>query len=267
MKKNKERNNKVSISIISVFVFIFIGVTNMNAVGFLGFGNTASWKEEVLLHDGSKIIVERWQKRGVSREIGQRPDISDQSITFTIPGTKKIVSWKDEYSKEIAGSNFTLLALHILNSTPYIITTPHLCLSYNKWGRPNPPYVIFKFESNKWKRIGLTMLPLDFKNINLVVDTLNDEEKLVRQKLVSAEMVKELNGILTQVEFKTIARTPLKGVGCENLVTDGKGTWMGIDWFKDQPSYEACLNVCNRERFSAEYCPCSRLFNTTTKEK
>ena len=40
--------------------------TSMNAnAGFLGFGGT-SWKEEVLLHDGSKIIVNR---HGVAKEI------------------------------------------------------------------------------------------------------------------------------------------------------------------------------------------------------
>jgi hypothetical protein len=143
--EKRERNNKTSLSII-IFVLIFIGVTNMSEAGFLGIGNTASWKEEVLLHDGSKIIVERWQKRGGGHEIGQKPPIREQSITFTLPGTIKIINWKDEYSEDIGHSNFDLVALHILNATPYIITTPNLCLSYNKWGRPNPPYVIFKFD-------------------------------------------------------------------------------------------------------------------------
>jgi len=93
--------------------FILSGVTSMNAFGLLGFGNTASWKEEVLLHDGSKIIVKRWQKHGGDHEIGQEPGISEQSVTFTLPGTKETIQWKDEYSPEVGGCNFILLPRQI----------------------------------------------------------------------------------------------------------------------------------------------------------
>lgn len=179
----------------------------MDAFGFLGFGKTASWKEEVLLHDGSKIVVERWQKHGGRGEVGQSP-IKEHTITFTLPGTKKVITWKDEYSEEVGRSNFVLVALHILNTTPYIVASPHLLLAYNKWGRPNPPYVIFKFENNTWKRIQLPELPLEFKNINLVIFTSGHENKLVSQDMVSAEMVKKLNSSLKQEAYKTIIRTP-----------------------------------------------------------
>ena len=215
------------------------------------------------MHDGSKIIVERSQSRGGTHEIGQTPPVKEHSIKFTLPGTNKVIKWQDEFSHEIGRSNFTLLALHILNVTPYIITTPRLCLSYNKWGRPNPPYVIFKHENNEWKRIAIAELPAEFKNINLVINSESHEEKHVSQGLASAELVKELNSSLTQVEFKNILRTPIK-IGCDELVYDGK-YWRGIGWYKDQPSYEACLKVCNQGGISAEYCPCKKLFNIDSK--
>ena len=202
-------------------VFLTLGLTNMNAFGFLGFGETAKWKEEVLLHDGSKIIVERWQKRGGRHEIGQEPGVRDQSISFTIPGTKKVATWKDNYSEEIGRSNFIAVALHILDSIPYIITEPRLCLSYNKWGRPNPPYVIFKLEDGTWQRIDIPDLPKKFTNINLVVETQgSDEKELVSLGVVSSEKVKELNSSLTRdyEQYREIIRTPLKpgalGVSC-----------------------------------------------------
>jgi hypothetical protein len=259
MKKNKERDNKTSISIVSMLVLIFMVMTSITACGFLGIGNTASWKEEVLLHDGSKIIVKRWQKREGSHEPGQKPSVSDQSITFTLPGTNKTIKWKDEYSKEIGRANFELFALHILNATPYIITSPRLCLSYNKWGRPNPPYVIFKFESDTWKRIELADLPTEFKNINLVINSESHEEKLVSQGLASAEMVKNLNSSLTQEECKTIVRTPMAGVGCREEFYDGT-YWRGVGKFKKQPSHETCKDVCKQEKINNEYCPCDSLF-------
>lgn len=266
-KENGRRDNKTSISFIALLVFIAMVVSSINACGYLGIFGEASWKEEVLLHDGSKIIVKRWQKLKGRHEIGQRPPVGEQSITFTIPGTKDTITWKDEYSKEIGCSNFELLALHILNSAPYIITTPRLCLSYNKWGRPNPPYVIFKYENNTWKRIEFAELPAEFKNINLVINTLYHDQKLVSQGLASAEMITKLNRSLTQPEYKEIIRTSVEGVGCRELVTDGRGTWMSIYKFKEQPSYEACLKICNRERFDAEHCPCSKFFKINAKEK
>jgi hypothetical protein len=260
-KENEKRgqNKKISICVMIILGFIFANVSGC-AAGFLGMGSTASWKEEVLLHDGSKIIVERWQKHGGRSEPGQGPGISDQSISFTIPGINKTVTWEDEASAELGGcANFKLLALHIMNNTPYIIAKPNLCLSYNKWGRPNPPYVIFKYEDREWKRIEIKDLPVEFKNINLAIDTLNDEEKLVSQGLVSAEMVKKLNRELSQQEYKEIARTPLKGVGCEKMVRV-QGGWYGIDWFSSQPNHEACIKFCRQKNVKNEDCPCDSLF-------
>ena len=266
MKEKREHRNQNSIRKIFLLVFIVMTVTSINACGYLGIFGEASWKEEVLLHDGSKIIVKRWQKRSGGHEIGQKPDVSEQSIKFTLPGTNKTITWKDEYSKEIDRSNFTLVALHIINATPYIITTPRLCLSYNKWGRPNPPYVIFKYEGNAWKRIDITELPAEFKNINLVINTLYHDQKLVSQGMASAEMVTKMNRSLTQPEYKTIIRTPLESVGCGEEFYDGT-YWRGMSKLKRQPSYEKCVAVCNEERISVNYCPCKKLFKTNTEEK
>ena len=154
-----------------------------------------------------------------------------------------------------------MLALHIIKLTPYIITTPRLCLSYNKWGRPNPPYVVFKYDGNAWQRINLSALPAEFKNINLVITTCGDEETLVSQGVVSAELVKKLNGELTQPEYKTIVRTPMQGVGCGVEVYDGT-YWYGLSGLDKLPSYEACVKVCGTK---AKYCPCKKIFKIDSK--
>lgn len=266
MKKKGERNNKTEIGIICMLVFIFMVVASINACGYLGKLGEASWKEEVLLHDGSKIIVKRWQKRSGLHSLGEKPPILEYSITFKLPGNKKEIIWQDKPTKDIGTANFTLVALHIMNNTPFIITTTYGCEAYNKWGRPNPPYVVFKFESNEWKRIAVAELPLEFKDINLVVDTL-DGVKLVNQGLVSAEKIKELNRDLTQEEYKTIVRTTMKEVGCQVLIYGEKGVWFGEDNFKSWSSYEECVKFCNFRGMSAESCPCNRFFNNKTKGK
>ena len=190
-------------------LLLLLAATSMSAYAFLGLGNSASWKEEVLLHDGRKIIVERSQTHGGRGEVGQSP-IKEHSMTFTLPGTKKVITWKDEYSEDIGHSNFDMLALHVLNDTPYIVVSLYGCLAYNKWGRPNPPYVIFKYDGNIWQRIPLSELPNEFKEINLVTNASAHEKKLVSKGLASAEMVKELNSSLKQPELKAIIRTPLE---------------------------------------------------------
>ena len=176
--------------------------------GFLGFGGD-SWKEEVLLHDGSTLIVNRSQSYGGRHEIGQPPPIKEHTITFTLPGSHNIITWTSEYGEDIGRTNFNPLALHILNGTPYIVVEPNLILSYNKWGRPNPPYVLFKYDGKAWQRIAIEELPAEFKNINLVINTLAYGKQLDSQGLASAEIVKKLNSSLTQEEYKTILRTPI----------------------------------------------------------
>ncbi|MFA7062482.1 MAG: hypothetical protein WC156_16880 [Pedobacter sp.] len=257
---------KYSKIILSLLVLIvLLGGTHMDAVGFLGFGNSASWKEEVLLHDGSKIIVKRSQNYGGRHEIGQPPPIKEHSITFSLPGATNTIMWTSEYGKDIGRANFNLLALHVLNGTPYIVASPNLCLSYNKWGRPNPPYVFFKYDGKEWQRISLEEFPAEFKTINVALDIMGRQvENLVSRGFVSSEKIKELNQHTKITEFKTIIREPLKpgsiGVSCPELIYDGKGGWLGIDWFTSQPSYKACMEICNRQNISDQYCPCKILF-------
>lgn len=188
---------------------LMMGASMSAEAGFLGFGGD-SWKEEVQLHDGSKIVVERAQTYGGSREIGQPKPVKEHNITFSVPGTSTRITWKSEYGEDVKNTNFKLLALHILNNTPYIVAVPALCLSYNKWGRPNPPYVVFKYEGKEWKRIPLQNLPVEFKEINLVIATLAEEKAIAAQSLVSAELVKKLNSSLEQSEYRAILREAIK---------------------------------------------------------
>lgn len=210
-----------------------LGVTMNANAGWFGFGGT-SWKEEVLLHDGSKIIVTRTQSYGGQHEVVQSAPISEHTITFTLPGSNKSLSYKSEYSEDVGRANFNLLALHVLSGTPYIVAEPNLCLAYNKWGRPNPPYVIFKYDGKAWQRIQLAEFPAEFKTINLIVNNGREEdiERAARKSgYVSVEGVREINRSLPQPEYKTILREAKKErygnslTDCEELVRY-KGYWV-----------------------------------------
>lgn len=205
-------------------LILMMGVGMSADAGLFGFGGT-TWKEEVLLHDGQKIIAKRSQSYGGRNEIVQSSPIKEHTITFTLPNTGKSLSFKSEYSEDVGRANFNLLALHILNGTPYIVAEPNLCLSYNKWGRPNPPYLIFKYDGKTWQRILLAELPSEFKSINLIINNGREEDiERAANKLgyVSADGVRSINSSLTQPEYKTILREPLvKGWCPQPTAPDG----------------------------------------------
>jgi hypothetical protein len=196
--------------------FALIATFSLNAcAGPFGFGGD-SWKEEVQLHDGQKMIVERVQTYGGRSEPGQSGSgpIKEHTIHFTPPGTNQTITWTSEYSTEAGRANFNLLAVHVLNGIPYVVTEPNLCLSYNQWGRPNPPYVLFKYEGNAWRRIPLEQLPVEFKTINVAHNTLGqDARDLVQMGLVPVEKIKEMNRSSNPV-YRGIVREALSQEPC-----------------------------------------------------
>ncbi len=213
-------------------LFSLLALLSLNAeAGLFGFGGD-SWKEEVLLHDGRKLIVKRSQSYGGKREIGQSGPIKEHTVSFELPDKGKSVKWTSEFSADVKRANFTLLAIHVLTGTPYIVAYPNLCLSYNKWGRPNPPYVIFKYDGNEWQRIPLEQLPNEFSTVNVVISLQSHEvDRMVKIGQVSTEDIAKLNGSLKQAELKSILREPVKkgtegaAMNCEELIRY-KGYWV-----------------------------------------
>lgn len=190
-----------------------------------------SWKEEVLLHDGTKLVVERSAVRKGRHEIGQKPPIGEERLDFRHPVTGERIRWKDEYGDDVGMSNFGLLMLEIDPTTAYIVVEPRGCLSYNKWGRPNPPYVIFKYRDGDWKRIPLQELPARFKTPNLILSSPDEKAKQAGTDLITAEMVSQINtpqaAWTKQAQYKTILREPFPTAagGCDVLVYY-KGAWV-----------------------------------------
>lgn len=211
-------------------LILMLGVT-MKA----GAADTVTWKEEVVLHDGGKLIVTRSHKYDPSgfSEIGQGPPLVNATITFTVPGTDRTVTWKSDFGRGYE-NNLSILALDFLNGMPYIATHPSFCHGYNRWGRPNPPYVFFKYEGD-WRQISLKDFPPEF-NTNLVVSTKADEKSIVEVNrkfgYVPAEKVKVLNRELTE-EYRTIFRSEIKTAYtvCEKLIFSN-GKWTSPGGFK-----------------------------------
>lgn len=253
--------NKFTMGLLTALTGIMTLGTSMNAFGFLGFGNSATWKEEVLLHDGKTIVAERKQTYGGKPTIDSRErSVLDEEWTFQNPDNQQQVVWKNNLRRPPEGSSLMLMILGIKDGAPYIATSPAGCIAYNHWGRPNPPYVFFRYDGAQWQRIPLAEFPVEFKDANVVVGGRGSPEKQ-SGKTLSVAMVHEQNKLL-ESHLRAILREAYAGAGgsCGEMVYDGHGGWTGIGWFKKQSSREACLKYCEREKIAAQYCPCEKLF-------
>ena len=254
------------LKLINIIGLILTLGISMNAeAGLFGFGGT-NWKEEVLLHDGSKIIVKRSQSYGGRHEIGQSGTIKEHSITFSLPDSSKSITWTSEFGEDVGRAYFNLLALHILNGTPYIVAEPNGYLSCNKWGRPNPRYVFFRHDGKAWQRILLAEFPAELKTINVIINSGREkeiEQLAGKQGYVSIEDVRNINsGLMDNRYYRSILREPMPNFerDCPEMIRTGNGGWYGTGFFSGQPSLEACLKYCEREKVTAENCPCKKLF-------
>ena len=211
--------------------FLMMGGSMTSCAELPGSGNSTNrWQEEVLLHDGQKIVVDRLITRSGRREPGQKPNPTDVRLSFTMPGTNKIVLWDDKKSDDVGNSNFRLLLLDILDGRPYLVTSPLNCLSYNKWGRPDPPYVVFWYESGAWARIPFSELPEEFISPNLVVNSPEDAAKKHGDGVITAEEIAALNSKNKQPENVRIQREPIANTGasCPQMVHYKCG-WVGTN--------------------------------------
>jgi hypothetical protein len=245
--------------IVHIAVLLMLGAS-MSACAELG--SSKGWKEEVQLHDGRVLVVERHFDLGGYPTLDARERRPlDETITFSLPDTNRTISWKTEFDDKVPEPNsLGALLLDIVDGVPYLATSPVGCISYNKWGRPNPPYILFKYTNEAWRQIPLQEFPTVLVEANLM--STPDSRLLKPYYTVEAARAQRNHGNVSAY-VKTILRgaTQSAGQGCPEMVRKGNGGWDGIGWFSKQPSKEACLKYCEEKEVSAQNCPCDRLFN------
>lgn len=145
---------------------------------------TIHWKEEVALHDGKTLVVNRsvtlggTRKEPGTRNVGE----SNYTLSFTAPDGREI-AWENP-------GQLRLMILDFEGGMPYLATEPAMVSHYFDYGCPEPSYVFFRYE-NDWKRIKYEEFPLAFKNSNFLISSRGDG--LREHGFVSAEQVKEMN--------------------------------------------------------------------------
>jgi hypothetical protein len=233
--------------LIDTLILLVLAAVSLSACAGLPFTGGSSWREEVLLHDGRTLIVERSIVRRGRHEIGQSPPIGEQTIRFIMPDTHQTITWKDQYSEDLGMANFLPLALDIHHGVAYLIANPMGCLSYNKWGRPNPPHVVFKYNKNEWQRIPMEELPAEIKMPNLISSAPDVEVEKSGKRFMSAEMIKKIRMGYKQPDNRTILREPTTGgnTGCMVMVRY-RGHWI---WDKDPIARKSIdIEIINKNR-------------------
>jgi hypothetical protein len=247
--------------LLLISLIVSFDMSGCAGVGALVLGGD-TWQEEVLLHDGQKIVVDRMVERGGRHEVGQKSSFTEQRLSFTVLGSTHTITWEDHTSQDLGQANFLPMAVDISGGSPYLVAYPMGCLSYNKWGRPNPPYVIFRYDDKEWRRIPLHELPAEITTPNMIFSMPDVVVEKFGKRFITADMIKGVIAGYQQPEFKTILREPVKSAGsqCGEMIHVGKGRWIGTGWFRDQPSRSACFKYCEQENVPASQCPCATLF-------
>ena len=207
---------------------LIMGVSMSADAGLFGLlGHTMSWKEEVLLHDGQIIVAERFYNLGGYPEIASRERAAlDEAVTFSLPATDKQITWTTDFRDSVPEPNsLNLLLLDVVKGVPYIATYPAGCIAYNKWKRPNPPYILFKYEGDEWKQISLAEFPAELSKTNVIVGRPPSDLLKSFYKVVD---VQDRNYYL-QPEYKAILREPLPKKRIDQMCEERvlyKGSWI-----------------------------------------
>jgi len=192
----------------TIGLMLTLGVSMSACAGL--FGHSTGWKEEVQLHDGRVLVVERFYNLGGYPTLDARERaMLDETITFTLPESTKKISWKTEFRQDLPEPNsLGALLLDVVDGVPYLATSPAGCIAYNKWGRPNPPYILFKYINDAWQQIPLKEFPDQLVAANLM--SMPASSLLKPYYTVAAAKAQRQDGNINDYA-KTILREAVKG--------------------------------------------------------
>jgi hypothetical protein len=196
---------------------------------------------------------------GGRSEPGARESSSTfQTVVFNTPAGD--IEWTTDFrDSQPEPNSLSLIAFDIVKGVPYIATRPAGCIAYNKWQRPNPPQVLFKYVNRQWVRIGLEEFPMEITQANVVLGRPSTE---VLKPFYSADDVQKENRDVKYLEYRSILREPMAngGSSCEETFPNGKGRALGAGWFKYSKDLVACRKTCQIYEYEGDTCPCKQFF-------
>ena len=214
-------------TISTIALILTLGISMSVNAGLLG-GNTMDWREEVLLHDGQIVLAKRLYNLGGYPTLDSRERaVLDETVTFSLPGTKQKIMWKTDFrDSEPEPNSLNLLLFDVVKGVPYIATYPAGCIAYNKWKRPNPPYILFKHDGKQWQQIALAEFPAELIRTNVIVGR---PATSLLKPFYTVDQVNKENYDIREAVYKTILREPLPKDRVDQMCEERvlyKGSWI-----------------------------------------
>lgn len=143
--------------------------------GFLALPSCAgsehkTWKEEVKLNDGRVIVVTQKKRCSIAYTGGNYASCIAREAWLAIKlpefSAQEIV-WHESLSP---------LVLNVHSGRLYVVGEPPTGSEFRTYGKPQPPYVGFVFESGQWKRIPFAEIPEAIYDINMLIEGIPPNE-------------------------------------------------------------------------------------------
>lgn len=187
-------------------------------------GRTIDWKQEVKLHDGGVIALDR-----ISKQTGKTfPESTileyEQSIAFTIPDTNEHVSW-------ILPKGVGAVLLDFNDGVPYFVGRAMSVSDYNSWKCPNPLALVFRYVNQQWNRITVDELPSRFVTPNLILSAASVPVAKSSTVLTVHDVDKFFGDPRMSTSFRIIPREKVNPIaqGCFESVLIQQGRQSEID--------------------------------------
>lgn len=185
-------------------------------------GKTIDWKQEVKLHDGRVIVVDRKSKQE-SMSIPTKGILEPwQQIAFTHPASRERIVW--DLPKGLG-----LWMLDIGGGMIWTVLKPQSIADYNAWGCPSPPWIVFRWQTGIWQQVAMGDLPSVLTTPNTLAAAASDNPRS-ENKLVSVE---QFGAYLARLdpEYRTISREKVNPIalGCHESVLHKQGRQSEID--------------------------------------
>ncbi|KPC49618.1 hypothetical protein [Amantichitinum ursilacus] len=146
--------------------------------------------------------------------IGQQKPVNHQKLSFELPGTKESVTWENSAS-ELGYVLYEPLLLDVINNVAYLVVTPKMCAAWRLVGKPNPPYIVFRYMDNRWESVDINVLPSNIAKSNLLVAAV-PPDNLLHDKTISDKDINIMNGYIDDSYLKTIYRGKIRYECSEN---------------------------------------------------
>ena len=139
------------------------------------------WFEQAQQDDGTTVLVHKIEKRSISaKTLDEEHDWGRiHSVELADPVTGRTIRWDPD------GWSLRPFALHLHLGVPYLFTLPG-DVTYERYGCPSPPYIVFKWDGTAWSRVALDALPVRFHRRNLLATS---SERLRHVGWISKGMV------------------------------------------------------------------------------